>query len=77
MTETAKPGADPNLITAKEVAETLRISVSTLYRALRYGPSQSRSGGIALDLRDIPFKWIGGRKFFSRSGLTELLVKNM
>jgi len=60
-------------ITIEELAKLLRISVSTIYRYMRYGTPSKRNKGRSIDIEQIPFYYIGGKKFFSRSAVIELI----
>ena len=66
--------AKSNLLTGDEAAKLLRISKATFYRMLKYGPSQSRSGGVSIDVRDIPSRYHGCRRFWSRSVIEKLIA---
>lgn len=57
------------LMNVKELCSMFRISATTLYRILREGPS----GDDGLDLRKIPTRMIGRRRFFSRKHAEDLL----
>ncbi len=65
------PTAGDALLTAQELASMLRMSVTTLYRALKKGPP-ARS---TFDVRHIPSEYINGKRFWSRAKAEEFVSK--
>jgi len=65
-----------NLMTAKELAERLHMTPPTLYRQLKEGPPKIRNGGKGFDVRQLPDRWYGGKRFWLRSAVEELLAES-
>lgn len=62
-----------NLLNASELAQMFRISKPTLYRMMANGPATGRNHGLSVDLRSIPSRWLGGRRWYSKSAAEQLL----
>ena len=58
-----------NLLSAKQLAAMLKIKRRALYYQLKNGPSK----GSDIDPRQIPYKRLGGRRFWDREAVYELL----
>jgi len=57
--------AEKDWLNVRELAELFRISVPTVYRILKDGPARERKTN-SVDLRQIPDRWIGGRRYWNR-----------
>ena len=69
-----KPAPErPDLITAKQLCRLCGISVPTLYRHLKYGAPMIRRHGAKIDVGQVPYTWVGGRRFWSRSAAKQLI----
>lgn len=62
-----------SMLSAKETRELFNMSEPTFYRHLKFGPPKKRNGGQGIDIRQIPFVYIGGRRFFSKKAALELI----
>ena len=58
-----------DMLSGKELALLLHMTIPTLYRHLQYGPPSNSS----IDVRQIEDKYVGGKRFWSRSSALALL----
>lgn len=61
------------LLSAKEMQDLFGISEATFYRILARGPSKTKNRGLSLDLRRIPSRYVGSRRFWSKTACDKLL----
>jgi len=64
---------EEELMDVNEVMKLLKMSRPTLYRHLKNGSPYKRSKGKEVDINQIPSFHIGGKRYWSKSALLELL----
>lgn len=62
-----------DLISTQELANLLKSSRTTIYRHLREGYPTVRNCGSGVDVNQIPSTYIGGKRFWDKEVVLELL----